>query len=75
MQIKKKINFENYKETLFSEKQMRIEMNKFSNKEHIMYVETINKIALCAKDDKRIIKNDKINTFAFYHEDLKNNKI
>ena len=32
-----------------------------------MYAETINKIALCAKDDKRIIKNDKIHTFAFYH--------
>ena len=39
-------------------------MNIFRSKYHDVYSTTVNKIALSSKDDKRIIRPDKINTLA-----------
>ena len=68
---KNKINFSDYKNTLITGEQMRIEANKISNKNHNLYSETTNKIALCAKDDKRFILPDGIHTLALFHDDIK----
>lgn len=59
------MEFEDYKQRLFSgEEQMR-EMNVIRSKNHDIYSMKMDKIALSANDDKRKIKNDKIKTLAF----------
>ena len=69
--IKKKIKFNNYKECLLTgEKQYR-KMNVIRSHLHDVYTETINKVALSADDDKRIICKDKISTLAYGHYSLK----
>ena len=62
--IKKKISFENYKECLFSEKPQMRKMNVIRSHKHEIFSETVNKIALSANDDKRIIMEDKISTLS-----------
>ena len=66
--IKKKISFENYKECLFSEKPQMRKMNVIRSHKHEIFSETVNKIALSADDDKRIILKDKISTLATGHK-------
>ena len=44
--------------------QMR-KMNVIRSHEHELYSETVNKIALAADDDKRIILDDGVSTLAF----------
>ena len=65
--IKKNISFDDYKECLFSEKPQMWQMNVIRNRKHEIFSETVNKIALSANDDKRIILDDKISTLAFGH--------
>ena len=66
--IKKNISFDDYKECLFSEKPQIRKMNVIRSHGHEIFSETVNKIALSANDDKRIIMDDKISTLAFGHE-------
>ena len=56
--VEKKISFENYKECLFSEKTEMRKMNLIRSLKHEIFSETINKIALAANDDKKIIKKE-----------------
>ena len=42
-------------------------MNQIRSYNHEIFSETVNKIALSANDDKRIIMEDKISTFAYGH--------
>ena len=42
-------------------------MNVIRSHQHEIFSETVNKIALSADDDKRIIMEDKISTLAFGH--------
>ena len=65
--IKKNISFENYKECLFSEKPQMRKMNVIRSHKHEIFSETVNKIALSANDDKRIILEDKISTLSYGH--------
>ena len=60
----KKLTHENYKNTLFGEKDKRVNMNVIRSYKHEIYTETVYKIALSANDDKRIIRKDKISTYA-----------
>ena len=53
--IKKELNFEDYKECLFSEKEEMRSMNIIRSKDHEIYSMKMNKVALSANDDKRII--------------------
>ena len=46
--------------------QMR-QMNVFRSRLHDVYTETVNKVSLSCDDDKRIICEDGINTFAYGH--------
>ena len=62
--VKKEISFEDYKNCLFSEKEEMREMNIIRSDSHDIYSIKVNKIALSANDDKRIIAENKINTFA-----------
>ena len=62
--IKKSITFEDYKKCLFSEEKVLKEMNIIRSKNHDIYSMNVNKIALSANDDKRIICPNKINTLA-----------
>ena len=57
--IKQNISLENYKECLFSEEPQMRKMNVIRSHRHEIFSETMNKIALSANDDKRIIMEDK----------------
>ena len=65
--IKKNISFENYKVCLFSEKPQMRKMNVIRSRGHEIFSETVNKIALSANDNKRIILEDKISTLSYGH--------
>ena len=62
--IKKTLTLEDYKKCLFSEEKLMRDMNIFRTKYHDIYSTTVNKIALSANNDKRIIKPGKIDTLA-----------
>ena len=62
--IKKSLTFEDYKKCLFSEEKVMREMNMLKTQNHDIYSMTVNKVALSANDDKRIICPNKINTLA-----------
>ena len=66
-EMKRTINFKDYKDCLFTgNKQMR-SMNVIRSHKHEVFSETINKVALSSEDDKRIIFEDKIHTLAHGH--------
>ena len=62
--IKKSLSFEDYKKCLFSEEKIMKEMNIIRSQNHDIYSMTVNKVALSANDDKRLICSNKINTLA-----------
>ena len=62
--IKKSLSFEDYKKCLFTEDELMKEMNIIRSQNHDIYSMTVNKVALSANDDKRLIVPDKINTLA-----------
>ena len=65
--VKNKISFENFKECLFTGIPKMREMNVIRSHKHEIFSETVNKTALSANDDKRIIMGDKISTSAYGH--------
>ena len=64
--IKNQISFDDYKECLFSKKIQMRKMNVIRSHKHEIFSETVNKIALSADDDKRIILDDGISTLGFW---------
>ena len=62
--IKKSLSFEDYKKCLYTEDELMKEMNIIRSQNHNIYSMTINKVALSANDDKRLICSNKINTLA-----------
>ena len=65
--VKKEITFEDYKTCLFSRKEQQRTMNVIRSHKHEVFSQEINKIALSADDDKRIILEDGIHTLAYGH--------
>ena len=63
--IKKTTTFNDYKNCLFNNKPAMRKMNVIRSHLHTMYTETVNKIALSPFDDKRLIREDNIHTFAY----------
>ena len=56
-------SFEDYKKCIiFSEEELMKDMNIIRTKNHDIYSMTVNKLALSANDDKRLICENKINT-------------
>ena len=74
--VKKEITFKDYKDCLFGGladgKQMRT-MNVIRSHRHEVYTEQVNKIALSAEDDKRVVMQDGVHTLAYGHYSLKKN--
>ena len=55
------------KNVYFSKKPQMRKMNVIRSRGHEIFSETVNKIALSANDDKRIILEDKISTLSYGH--------
>ena len=63
--IKKMNKFNDYKKCLINDEVILKSQRKFISKEHDVYTENINKIALSNNDDKRIVSSDNITSFAY----------
>ena len=59
--IKNALSFEDYKKCLFSEEEVMKDMNIIRSKNHDIYSMAVNKLALSATDNKRLICENKIN--------------
>ena len=68
---KRSIQFDDYRECLFSRKAQHRKLNIIRSHSHEIYTEEINKIALSSDDDKRVIMTDGIHTLAYGHKNLK----
>ena len=68
---KRSIQFDDYRECLFSRKKQHRKMTVIRSDCHEIYTEEINKIALSSDDDKRVIMVDGIHTLAYGHTHLK----
>ena len=64
---KKDISFKDYKDCLFEDVRIRRKMNVLRSHGHDVYSEEINKIALAANDDKRVVLKDGVHTLAHGH--------
>ena len=64
---KNNIKHKDYKNCLFKNIQLRRKMNVFRSHGHDVYSEEVNKIALSANDDKRVILKDGVHTRAHGH--------
>ncbi|XP_065681557.1 uncharacterized protein LOC136095205 [Hydra vulgaris] len=69
--VKNYITHEDYKDCLMNRKDQMRKMNVIRSHLHDVYTEEINKIALSAEDDKRVILDDGIHTLAYGHYKLK----
>ena len=65
--IKKEITVGDFEECLFSEQPQFRTMNTIRSRRHDVGTERVNKTALSADDDKRVILPDKITTMAIGH--------
>ena len=65
--VKRSINFEDYKTCLFTGNPQTRTMNVIRSHRHELFTEEVNKIALSANDDKRVILEDGIHTLAHGH--------
>ena len=72
--VKNYITHEDYKECLFSRKSQYRTMNTIRSRKHNVGSERINKMALSADDDKRIILEDGIHTLAVGYKGNHNRK-
>ena len=64
---KNNISHKGYRDCLFKNVQLRRKMNVFRSHGHDVYSEEINKIALSANDDKRVVLKDGVHTYAHGH--------
>ena len=71
--INKMLNFNDYKNCLFDNGKVLRSQQRFKSKNHIVYTENINKIALSCNDDKRFVATDGIESYPYGYV-LKNKK-
>ena len=65
--IKKNINHDNYKDTLFNKRQMYHTMKTIRSENHQLASYEINKVSLSCFDDKRYILSDGLTSYAYGH--------
>ena len=63
--IRKMHKLEDYKKCLFDNEPMLKSQQRFKRKNHEVYTENINKIALSSNDDKRIVALDGITSYPY----------
>lgn len=68
--VEKNITQDDYKECLFSGNMLMRKMNVIRSQKLEVFTEVIKKIALSTNDDKRIVREDKISSFAPGHHQL-----
>ena len=68
--MKKHITHNDYKNCLLNREEQMRKMNVISHF-HDVYTEEVNKVALSAENDKRVIMEDGIHTLAYGHYSLK----
>ena len=61
--IKRRLMFENYKDSLFNNKSILKSQQRFKSDHHNVYTEEVNKIALSSNDDKRLQIFDRVTTY------------
>ena len=63
--IKRRLTFENYKDSLFNDKIILKSQQRFKSDHHEVYTEEVHKIALGSNDNKRLQIFDKITTYPY----------
>ena len=63
--IKRRLMFENYKDSLFNNKTIMRSQLRFKSDHHNVYTEEVNKIALNSNDNKRLQTFDRITTYPY----------
>ena len=63
--IKRRLMFENYKDSLFNNKTILKSQLRFKSDHHNVYTEEVNKIALSSNDDKRLQTFDRVTTYPY----------
>ena len=61
--IKRRLMFENYKDSLFNNKTILKSQIRFKSNYHDVYTEEVDKIALSSNDDKRLQTIDRVTTY------------
>ena len=61
--IKRRLMFENYKDSLFNNKAIMRSQLRFKSDHHNVYTEEVNKIALNSSDNKGLQTFDRITTY------------
>ena len=63
--IKRRIMFENYKDSLFNNNTILRSQLRFKSDLHNVYTEEVNKIVLNSNDDKRLQAFDRVTTYSY----------
>ena len=63
--IKRRLMFENYKDSLFNKKTILKSQLRFKSDHHNVCTEDVNKIGLNSNDDKRLRTFDRVTTFPY----------
>ena len=63
--IKRRLMFENYKDSFFNNKTILKSQIRFKSNHHNVYTEEVNKIALNSNDDKRLQTFDRVTTYPY----------
>ena len=61
--IKRRLTFENYKDSLFNNKTILKSQIRFKSDYHDVYTEEVDKIALSSNDGKRLQTIDRVTTY------------
>ena len=69
--IKRMIKFNDYKNCLLKDEVILKPQQRFISKNHDVYTENINKVALSNNDDKRIVSSDKITSYPYGYKGKK----
>ena len=63
--IKRRLIFENFKDSLFNNKTIMRSQLRFKSDQHNVYTEEVTKIALSSSDNKRLQTFDRVTTYPY----------